>query len=376
MGRSAMNGAIVHEWISATGGSEKVLDVMVDTFPDAAVWCLWNDVPEERYAGRQVHESWLASTPLRRSKPIALPLMLATWRRLQGSKDTEWILTSSHLFAHHARFKRSDAKKLAYVYTPARYVWTPELDERGSGVLPRAASPALKRIDKRRAGEAASMAAISNFVRERISQTWERDARVIYPPVDVLNMQEVDWNDRLSETEHDLLDQLPSSFVLGASRLVSYKRIDLALKCGEAASLPVVIAGSGPELARLRALAEDLKISVTFIPRPSDALLYSLYMRAQVFAFFAIEDFGIMPVEANALGVPVIGQRQGGVSETVTDGVSGALVEDPSSASEIRRAVDRCASVSSSDCRQHARKFDTSVFVREIRAWVDAEGRS
>src|SRR5665647_2770733 len=205
-----MAGLIVHEWIERFGGAEKVLDAMVGTFPDADVLCLWNDVPELRYPGRDVHETWLARTPLRRSKAAALPFMPATWR-LQDAVEPDWILASSHLFAHHVRLRNApDVPKYVYVHTPARYLWAPELDARGQGVLPRLIGPSLKRLDRRRAQETTEFAANSEYVRARIQRAWGRDARVIYPPVEVDRIMSVpDWSEQLSEAEHALFVVLP-----------------------------------------------------------------------------------------------------------------------------------------------------------------------
>ena len=113
---------IVHEWVERWGGAERVLDAMTDAFPDADVRVLWNDTPE--LIDRQISESWIARTPLRRNKVLALPAMLPTWRLPLGSHP-DWVLVSSHLFAHHIRTP-SHVKKFVYAHTPARYIWEPE----------------------------------------------------------------------------------------------------------------------------------------------------------------------------------------------------------------------------------------------------------
>ena len=144
-----VSGILVHEWLARHGGSENVFEVLSGVFPDAERFCLWND-SDGRF--ENVHETVLARTPLRRSKAAALPFMPAVWRHLPA-RDADWVLTSSHLFAHHARFAgpARHAPKLVYAHTPARYVWTPELDGRGSGLAARAASALLKPIDRKRA---------------------------------------------------------------------------------------------------------------------------------------------------------------------------------------------------------------------------------
>jgi hypothetical protein len=136
-----MSGIIVHEWLAPAGGSENVFGAIAEAFPDAERWCLWKE------SGRfdPVHETWLARTPLKGRKALALPVMPAVWRTLP-KRDADWVLTSTHLFAHHARFggRAADAPKLVYAHTPARYIWVPELDARGDNLPARLVSRALK----------------------------------------------------------------------------------------------------------------------------------------------------------------------------------------------------------------------------------------
>jgi glycosyltransferase involved in cell wall biosynthesis len=367
-----VSGIIVHEWINKTGGAEKVLDAMVETFPDAEVWCLWNDVPQFRYPGRSVRESWLARTPLRRAKAASLPFMPLTWRTHRRT-TAEWILASSHLFAHHVSLAahNPDVRKFAYVYTPARYIWYPDLDGRGAGWLPRLVSPSLRALDRRRAQESYRIAAISEYVRERILTAWDRDSEVIYPPVDVARIQGVNsWADELSEAEQADFDRLPRPFVLGASRFIPYKRLDLVIKTGEAGVLPVVLAGSGPEERRLREQAAQATVPVNFVRAPSDTLLYALYEAASVFVFPAVEDFGIMPVEAMAMGTPVVARDIGGGSETVIDGITGAHLQDRASPKDLKSAVARALSADREACRHRAQAFDADRFASELRSWM------
>lgn len=367
-----MSAVIVHEWISRTGGSERVLDAMVEAFPEAEVRCLWNDIPESRYPGRVVHESWLARTPLRRAKALALPFMPLAWRNCQPG-GYEWALVSSHLFAHHVTFadQGPDFRKYVYVHSPARYIWNPELDERGDGLLPRVVSPALRALDRKRAQEAYSLAANSEHVRQRVLKAWDRDSEVIYPPVDVARLQGVScWADELGESERVVLDGLPRPFVLGASRFIPYKRLDLVISTGEAAGLPVVLAGSGPEEQRLREQAAQATVPVHFVPDPSDRLLYALYEAATVFVFPAIEDFGIMPVEAMALGTPVVARAVGGGSETVLDGVTGAHLPERAGPRDLRSSVERAIGSEGDACRHRAQIFAGDRFADRLRKWT------
>lgn len=361
-----MSGIIVHEWLARTGGSENVFEAMMQAFPDAARYCLWND-SQGRF--EDVQETALARTPLRRSKALALPFMPLAWRRLPA-EDADWILCSSHVFAHHARFAgpAREAPKLVYAHTPARYVWVPELDGRGTGVAARAMSAALKPIDARRAKEPVAIAANSRFVAERIQDTWQREASVIYPPVDVQRI--LAPAPEPSADERATVATLPDEFVLAVSRFVPYKRLEAAVDVGVAVGMPVVLAGGGPDEGRLRALAERHADRVFIVSRPSFALLRELLHRAAVLVFAPIEDFGIVPVESMAAGTPTMVNAVGGAAESVIDGVTGAHVRDWNSPAELREAFERATRTKRHDLVARATEFDAPVFADRIRSFV------
>ncbi|MDP9025970.1 MAG: glycosyltransferase [Actinomycetota bacterium] len=282
------------------------------------------------------------------------------------------MIASSHLFSHHIlpRGLSRDAPKLVYAYTPARYIWSPELDARGEGAVARAGSALLRPLDRRRAQEASAVAGISEFVRERIEHAWQRDATVIYPPVETTTIQSVhDWRTRLSPTELALVDTLPVGFVLGASRFIPYKRLDLVISAAEEVGMPVVIAGGGPGKARLQAQAAEATVPVVIVDDPSTALLYALYQRAAVFVFPPLEDFGIMPVEAMALGTPVVANALGGSAETVSEGVSGihfeSLVKE-----DIGRAITKALELDADETRDWSGRFSRERFDREFTEWM------
>jgi glycosyltransferase involved in cell wall biosynthesis len=195
-----------------------------------------------------------------------------------------------------------------------------------------------------------------------------RESTIIHPPVDVAGFAEGSATE-LAPGEHEILAALPKVFVLGASRFVSYKRLDLAIATGVAAGLPVVLAGDGPDLGRLQSIAAEHPGTVTFVPRPSTTLLRELYVRALAFVFASVEDFGIMPVEAMSTGTPVLVNSIGGASETVLDGLTGAHIrsEQPS---ELRRALEIAVSTSPEACRARAWEFDGSHFGSRISAWM------
>jgi glycosyltransferase involved in cell wall biosynthesis len=368
-----MTGLLVHEWIETDGGAERVLDEMATAFPEAPIYCLWDD-SAARYESSRVAQSWLARTPLRNHKALALPFMPAVWRSSwKGGERPDWILASSHLFAHHFGNPRDleGVRKLAYVHTPARYLWAPESDARGSSLAVRAVAPFFRAIDKRRAQEVDEIATNSKFISERVERAWGRESRVIYPPVAVRHIQAIrDWSETLTEAEKYVLERLPRAFVFGASRLVSYKRLDVVIDMGEAVGYPVVIAGSGPAAAELMARAEKSKVPVLLVGRVSDNMLRALYQRATAFVFPSVEDFGIMPVEAMSLGTPVVVNSIGGARESVGLLRGGAVLEDFSKAS-LADAFERALKSDLKRAKSAAAYyFGEARFARQVTAWV------
>ena len=362
------SGVLVHEWLAEYGGSENVFDTFAEMFPAADLLCLWSDVPN-RYPGRTLQETSLARSWIRRSKPATVPASLVTWRRREGEHD--WALISTHLFAHHYSEKRTGEglKKYVYVHSPARYIWEPELDRRGASPLVRLAAPPLRAVDRARAQEAYALAANSAFVAERIRRTWHRTATVIHPPVEVEKIRSTVEAPDLTAEEHRVLENLPATFVLGASRMVPYKALDLVIRTAVELDLPCVLAGSGPDEPRLRALAAEASVPVTFVPKPSDRLLYSLYRRCATYVFPAVEDFGLMPVEALAAGAPIVVGPVGGAREIVGDTKAGVIAES-TRPGHLAAAVGIAMGLDREQCRARAQDFSKEAFKERVHAWM------
>jgi len=195
---------------------------------------------------------------------------------------------------------------------------------------------------------------------------------VIYPPVSVRAIQNrAAWASKLTEHDQAILAGLPTEFILGASRFVRYKRLEDVIRIGEVARTPVVIAGSGPDSQYLHQCARLSNVDVRFVDEPSDALLYALYERAMVFVFTAVEDFGIMPVEAMASGTPVIVNAIGGALEPVERVAGGAILRGETSL-DMRSALKEAARVDTESMRKGVRAFDTSAFDGNISRWQGA----
>jgi glycosyltransferase involved in cell wall biosynthesis len=363
--------ALVHEWVEKFGGSEAVLDEFVKMFPESDLFVLWSNFPE-RYP-IPTHESVLASTFLRNHKALSLPLQLAAWRSFKGkSVGYDRILVSSHLFAHHFKLPNpSTAKKYVYAHTPARYIWEPERDRRGDNPLFKLAASLIKPVDRKRAGEAHKIAANSAFTQEKIALAWERESTVIHPPVRVSEIQrKLAGGISLSDTQNAIVDSLPEAYILGASRFIEYKNLDRVIDIGEWTDTPVVLAGSGPLLERLKLRANSASVPVTIIESPDDDLLLSLFSNAIAYVFPPVEDFGVMPLEAGACGTAVISNFIGGAAETINQGMNGWQV-DMQSKSSILEGFNKIDRINSINCISEAMKFDSSVFRANIQRWTE-----
>jgi glycosyltransferase involved in cell wall biosynthesis len=361
-----MSGMIAHEWIARHGGSENVADQFAAMFPDADIFTLWKE--SNRLDGHRVSESRLARSALRKSKALALPFMAQAWRSVNVS-SYDWVLASSHVFAHHVGGRAASTPRFVYVHTPLRMIWAPDQDSRGANIFVRSVSPLFRFLDRRATDHDTRYAANSNFIKDRISRAWGKTSSVIYPPVEVLSTSDIEQ--QLTADERVLLDELPRGYVLGASRFVPYKRLDLVMRAADESGMPAVIAGSGPHEKHLRGLAQKVNVPVVFVSAPSNALLSEIYRRAAVFVFPAIEDFGIMPVEAMALGTPVVVAPTGGARESV-EIAGGGIVCESLSPQAIAAAIREAVLLNMASVPEIVEeRFGTARFRQEILAWMD-----
>jgi glycosyltransferase involved in cell wall biosynthesis len=349
--------ALVHEWFSATGGSEAVFLRIAGLLPEAERFVLWR---ERNAFGADLRESWMARTPLRRSKALALPLMPVAWRTL-SRQHFDVVISSSHAFAHTVKLGSPERTRyLSYVHSPARYVWSPIVDGRGSARGLGGPRWILQNVDRRLSRHVHAYAANSAEVRQRIRTYWKRDAEVIHPPVDT---------EYFADAPLDQRDQ-PRDYLLGIGRWIAYKRFDMMIAIAEQSGVPLIIAGSGPDEVRLRRAAAKVSVPVTFEIRPSTERLRELYWGAKALLFPGLEDFGIVPVEAQACGTPVIGLNRGGLLETVIDGETGYLV-DGTTAGPYVDAIERVDKLSRATIGVHAAQFSAPSFDRRMAEWID-----
>ncbi|HEX2178618.1 MAG TPA: glycosyltransferase [Actinomycetota bacterium] len=351
--------ALAHEWLRFRHGSEKTFEQMARVFPDADLYALtMNPDSGLDFGGRRVRTTALDRVgPLRDRHALQLPLMPLAWRYATRA-EYDVVVTSSHACAKGFRPGRT-ALHLCYCYTPMRYVWLADLDRRKDpDPVTRLGQRIFRAWDLRSAGWVDEFAAISNEVRERIERIYQRPARVIFPPVDTGFY-----------TPGEGAAQ--GEFALAVSRLVPYKRLDLAIRACHRLRIPLKVAGWGPQEAALGALAAELGAEVEFFTSPSDEQLRELYRAAQVCLFPAEEDFGIVAVEAQACGTPVVALGRGGSLDTVVDRVTGVHIPDQSTealTAGIRTALE--LRVDPQACRAHAERFSEGNFRRAFEGWV------
>lgn len=366
--------ALIHEWLEGRSGSEKTYEQIALAFPDADLYALTREPDGEfDFGGRRVTTTRLDRAVFRDRRAATLPLMPLAWQTLPRQDEPyDVVITSSHAFANLARPTADARTVLCYCHTPARYLWLPDLDDR-AGRLNRLLAPVrsvLRRVDRRGADRVTAFAVNSAEIAGRVRTFYDRDAVVIPPPV------ETDFftpaGDEPVSTVHA---SLPDEFVLAISRFVPYKRLDLAIETAANVGLPIVVAGSGPDEARLRDVARNAGADATFVIGPDQDRLRTLYRRARLVVFPAFEDFGIVPVEAQACGTPVVALAAGGTLDSILPGETGMLAPEQTVAAFSKftaAALDELAdgTLTAEACRANALEFSGDRFRTRIREWA------
>ncbi len=308
--------AIVHDWMTLSGGAEKVLEAILRMYPSADLFCVVDFLPEAERGylkNRKITTTFIQNLPFARSKYRSyLPLMPVAIEQLNLT-SYDLVISSTHAVAKGV-ITGPNQVHVCYCYSPIRYAWEMtyqylEESKLTSGVKSWFAKLILHYIriwDTRTANGVDAFMADSNFVARRIKKCYGRDAITVYPPV---------------ELDHFQVNHEKQDFYLTASRFVPYKRVDLIVDAFR--RMPerhLVVIGDGPDANKVRALAGP---NIEFLGRVSREQMISYMQRAKAFVFAAQEDFGIVPVEAQACGTPVIAYGRGGALETV-NGVQSA----------------------------------------------------
>ena len=356
------NVALVHDWLNQHGGAERVLEALVDLFPGAPVFTsmYWRAGMPEAYRSWDIRTTWMDRLPgIYRRHQGYLPLYALAFAGLDLSGGGyDLILSNKSGFCHGVR--AGDTPQLCYCLAPTRYVWEYEAyaarENLPGGVkaLLKPVIAALRRWDYRVAQRATThFVAISREIQARIRRYYDRDATVIYPPVEVRRYHPAPAHD---------------DYYLIVSRLIPYKRIDLAVEAFTRLGLPLWISGEGRDRATLEAAAGP---NVRFLGRVPDEELPAMMARCKAFIFPGREDFGITPLEAQAAGRPVIAYGAGGALDTVVEGETGVFFQEttPAALAEAVLAFDADA-VDPLACRANAERFSPARFRQELLAEI------
>ncbi len=359
--------AIVHDWLTIPGGSEQVVLELLEMVPAAELFTsIYDPAPwPAAITARTVHSSFLNRIPgASRHYPKLLPLMNRAFRSFDlGGFDL--VLSSSHACAKNVR-TRPGTLHVCYCHTPMRYAWEEGFMEgeqmaRAARLLLPPLLAWLRRQDLAGASGPDVFVANSALVAERIERFYGRTAEIVHPPVDV---------------EHFLaLPREPGEQYLVFGRVVPYKRVDLAVAACARLGRGLQVAGDGRALAAVRAEAADS--GVQLLGKVSGPERDRLFARARALLFPGEEDFGIVPVEAQAAGVPVIAYRVGGAAETVVDGRTGVLFEEQS-AGALASAIERFEGLEldAAAARENARRFGRERFRAEMARVIERAAAS
>jgi len=379
--------ALVHDWLTGMRGGEKVLEVLAELFPRADLFTLVyaRGSVSPAIAALRIRTSWLQRLPdVERRYRWALPLFPGAIESFD-LRGYDLVLSSSHCVAKGAR-AAPGALSVCYCHTPMRYVWERFDDYFGAWRGPRRwfvdrVAPRLRRWDVATAPRVRLWIANSGNVRDRIMAHYGVDPRaieVIPPPVDTaLFRPEGDG----SAPPPDGL--APGSYDLAVSAFVPYKRLDLAVAAARRGGRRLVLAGKGPDEARLRRLAAAAPGTgeVIFVGAPSSGALRGLYAHCRAFVFPGLEDFGITPLEATACGRPVVAYRAGGALETVIEGLNGIFFGEQTAEALARALADPrldgpwdAAGMAAHAARFGRERFRTAIAERLALAWRRHQG--
>jgi len=359
-----MKTAIVHDWLTGMRGGEKVLEVLCELYPAAdLITLLYNKGSlSQVIENMNIQTSFIDKLPFKEKKyRNYLPLFPAAIESMNFDKY-DLIISSSHCVAKGAKPNKK-AIHICYCHTPMRYVWEMYDEYFGkdkAGILTRTAmsifAPYLRKWDVKTSNRVNFYIANSNFVSERIKNHYNRDADVIYPPVDTSLFQ-------ISEKDED--------YFLIVSALVPYKMVHLAIDAFNTTGRKLLVVGTGPESEKLKSIA---KRNIEFLGWRDNAELADLYAGCRALVFPGIEDFGIVPLEAMACGKPVIAFGKGGALETIINkgtNRTGVFFYNQTTEDLVKSLIsfDKLL-FNPQKIREHALEFDRSLFKRKISNYI------
>ena len=351
---------LCHDWLTGMRGGERVLEILCEGFPRAPLRTLIHNraAVSATINAHPISTSWLQHVPaIMRHYRLFLPTFPATIA-LQPAAAGDLLISTSHCVAKGLR-TRPGTKHLCYCFTPMRYAWTFHEEyfsgNRAKQILAAPVLAALRHWDKAASANVHRFVAISEHVRQRIQTYYGRDADVVYPPVDTQRCTPI----HAPRKNFDLI----------VSALVPYKRIDLAVRAYARLGYPLKIVGIGGELDHLRTLAGPKTEFLGWLP---DTEALELYRHCRLLIFPGEEDFGIVPLEAQSCGRPVVAFRRGGALETIRDGLTGLFFNDQTVES-LLEAVQQAANHpwNPATIRTHAESFSEARFIQGLAQSIE-----
>ncbi len=371
--------AIIHDWLVTYAGAERVLEQIIQCYPEADLFSLVDFLPDGKrdfIANKPVHTSFIQKLPKAKTKYRSyLPLMPLAIEQMDLSAY-DLILSSSHAVAKGV-LTGPDQLHICYVHSPIRYAWDLQhqylresgLDHGLKGWIARSILHYVRIWDTRTANGVDAYIANSAFVARRINKVYRRTAKIIAPPVDISGFT-------LQEEKED--------FYVTASRMVPYKKIDLIVAAFSAMpDKKLIVIGDGPDYEKVKAKAGP---NVQLLGYAEAPVLRDHLRRAKAFIFAAEEDFGIAPLEAQACGTPVIAFGKGGATETVIplndkkqseiQAATGVYFYEQSMEailSAVTHFEKQAASIKPDNCRVNALRFSSERFCNEYKTFVEKE---
>lgn len=372
-----MRVALVHDFLKEYGGAERVLEGLHEIYPEAPVYTAFYTPTSlgefaKRFKGWDIRTTWAQKIPW--ISKLYSPLRFLTplfWERIDFV-EYDVVISSTNVYGAKGIITKPTILHICYCHTPPRFLygyptalgWEKHVWGRMIGLL---MNHTLRQYDFLAAQRVDYFIAGSKNGQARIKKFYRRDSNVIYPPVEL----------QLRTKNQELRTKQGEDYFLCVGRLAAAKRIDLAIEACIDLNIPLKIVGTGREERSLKKLKNlrDLHGVVEFLGNVNDKELSSLYINSRAVIFPAVEeDFGIVPVEAMSFGKPVIGYNSGGVKETVIDGATGVLFNEPAVES-LKDAIKRFKqlSIKPEDCIKQAEKFSKAQFMRNIKDFVEGK---
>jgi len=354
MKNAHMKIAIIHDWLVTNAGAEKVLKEIVALYPDADIFSLVDFLSDEDreivIAGKTVFTSFIQTLPFAKKHfRNYLPLFPKAIESLDVS-DYDVVFSSSWAVAKGVKTSAQQLH-ICYCYTPIRYAWdlyeeyTSNLKQPKKYLVQKSLSY-IRKWDIATLHRVNHFIADSYFIQKRIQRTYKRESTVIYPPVDV---------------EKFTCQENKQDFYLAASRLVPYKKTKLIVEAfNQMPDKKLVVIGKGEEYDEIQAIAKE---NITVLGYQEDEVLVEHMQNAKAFVYAAIEDFGIVPIEAMACGTPVIALNEGGTKETVIDAQTGTHFEKQTTKSIVDAVIKfETLTFHAKTISHYAQKFSISQF--------------